>query len=96
MKVHEITDYAEIRSKLRAELEKCFTTGYSYGARSFCQVIRDKIDNYNNEDKTLLLADILDFANKTLNVSANSIKETIEETKKITDEILGKDNNNAK
>lgn len=99
MKSHQINnsnvDMTKIESQMQKHLLKQFNLGASYGAKAFCQVIKDKIDNFKGDDFTVLLADISEFANKTLVNSPENLQTAFEQMHERINKIIGKEAINA-
>ena len=80
---------------MRKNLQKQFNMGASYGAKAFCQVIKDKINNFKGDNLTVLLADISEFADKTLENSPENLQTAFAQLNERISKIIGKDINNA-
>lgn len=94
MKSHPInTD--KFDNQLKYHLQRQFNIGASYGAKAFCQVIRDKIDNFKGNDREELLKEISDFADTTLENSPEKLQSGFAQMNERISKIIGKDIKNA-
>lgn len=80
---------------MKYHLQRQFNIGASYGAKAFCQVIKDKINNFNGDDREGLLKDISDFADKTLSNSPEDIQNAFAKMNDRISKMIGKDIGNA-
>lgn len=78
MKSHVMTIQPEVEAALKVQLNKAFVAGYSYGAKAFAQTVRDKVNEYTEDDKTALVEDIIAFVDKTLEVNIENLQEAMD------------------
>lgn len=86
------------------QLKKQQAIGMSYGSKSLAQVVKDMYKPYLNEnddisllseeEKSELLNMIYEFLNKTLEISVDSLIETINELKNTMSKISNTNNTN--
>ncbi len=60
------------------QLNKAFINGMGCGAKTFCQVIKDKIVKFDRDDNSELINDISQFVDLTLETSPSELQATLE------------------
>lgn len=74
------------------ELNKAFINGMGCGAKTFCQVIKDKITEYKGNDTDELVKDILKFVNVTLETSPPELQKVLEKIQTRVDSYINNKN----
>lgn len=78
---------------MSAELNKAFINGMGCGAKTFCQVIKDKITEFKESNTDELVMDILQFVNVTLETSPAELQKTLENIQNRVDNYIKSKNN---
>lgn len=81
----------KIQEVMRKHLVHQWAVGASYGSMAFAQVVRDKIDKFEGDDKSALIEDISNFLNTTLKNSPDELIAAYEEISKKAAELQGKE-----
>ena len=84
----------QLENVIQEQLQKQYVTGVSHGAKAFCQVIKDKIDNFKGMNMSDLIADISNFADITLKNSPENLQKAFEKTQERSKHLLGKEDMN--
>lgn len=85
----------ELEIKVRQSLFNANVAGIGYGAKSFAMVIKNMIVNFTGDDKQVLINNIDEFVNKTLENSPQQLSEAFAEVMQRAEDIIGKENNDG-
>lgn len=77
---------------MSAELNKAFINGMGCGAKTFCQVIKDKITEFKESNTDELVMDILQFVNVTLETSPAELQKVLEKIQTRVDSYINNKN----
>lgn len=77
---------------MSAELNKAFINGMGCGAKTFCQVIKDKITEFKESNTDELVMDILQFVSVTLETSPAELQKVLEKIQTRVDSYINNKN----
>lgn len=78
---------------MSTELNKAFMNGMGCGAKTFCQVIKDKITEFKGDNKNELICNILQFVDITLETSPAELQKTLVNIQNRVDNYIKSENN---
>lgn len=91
MKSHPITpqpNMRQIEKVFNEQLNKAYISGLSNGAKTFAQVVKDKLGKLSDNNMGEVITDIESFVDTTLKSSVEELNMAFESVKENTEKII--------